>query len=198
MGLRNTATSWGLGAKLFHWVMAIGIIGTSVFVLHVNDSMPWFKSSAPVFIQYIHWHKAIGLVLLLLLILRLFWKWRNPKPQTAELAPLEKRLSLWTHRSLYALMFIVPLSGWIASSAFGSPTKFFGLFTIPGIIEKSKPLVGPAYWAHFGLSWLLLTIVSLHLFAAFWHHDRKKDNVLRAMWFGGKRQETDGGNPPPP
>ncbi len=129
-------------------------------------------------------------------ILRLIWKWRNPRPKTAELAPLEERLSLWTHRSLYALMFIVPMSGWIASSAFGSPTKFFGLFTVPGIIEKSKPLVGPAYWAHFGLSWLLLTIVSLHIFAAFWHHDRKKDNVLRAMWFGRKRGRIDGAGQP--
>lgn len=187
MGLRNTATSWGTGAKLFHWVMAIGIIGASLFVLHVNDSMPWFKSSPLLFITYIHWHKAFGLMLLALLLLRLLWKWRNPRPVTAALTPFEEKAAHWTHRGLYTLMFVVPMTGWIASSAFGSPTKFFGLFVIPGIIGKSKPLVGPAYWAHFGLAWLLLTLVSLHIIAAFWHHHRKGDNVLRAMWFGGKR-----------
>lgn len=188
MALRNTPSTWGTVAKLFHWIMALGIIGASLFVLHVNDSMPWFKSSPAVFITYIHWHKAAGLVLLALAVLRLVWKWANPKPVTADLTPFEKRASAWTHRGLYTLMLVVPLSGWIASSAFGSPTKFFGLFVIPPIIEKSKPLVGPAYWAHFGLAWFLLALVSFHLIAAFWHHDRKKDNVLRAMWFGrGKK-----------
>ena len=187
MAFRNSTDRWGTGAKLFHWIMALGIVGASVFVLHVNDSMPWFKSSPLVFITYIHWHKAFGLILLSLLVLRLLWKWANPKAQTEALTPFEEKAAKWTHTSLYTLMFVVPMTGWIASSAFGSPTKFFGLFVIPGIIEKSKPLVGPAYWAHFGLAWLLLSIVILHVIAAFWHHDRKKDNVLRAMWFGGER-----------
>lgn len=191
MGIRNTSTSWGLGAKLFHWIMALGIIGASIFVLHVNDSMPWFKSSPMIFITYIHWHKSFGLILLSLVILRLLWKWTNPKPKTEELTPFEEKASKWTHRSLYTLMLVVPVTGWIASSAFGSPTKFFGLFVIPGIIEKSKPLVGPFYWLHFGLAWLLLTIVSLHIIAAFYHHDRRKDNVLRAMWFGRKKVDSD-------
>ena len=184
MALHNSPTRWGTGAKLFHWAMAALIIGTSIFVLHVNDSMPWFKSNALFFITYIHWHKAFGLIALALAFGRLFWKLRNPKPVTAALTPLEDKASKATHHSLYALMFIVPLTGWIASSAFGSPTKFFGLFTIPGIIPKTKELVGPFYWIHFGLAWFLLALVSIHIFAAFYHHDRRKDNVLRAMWFG--------------
>lgn len=192
MGWRNSETSWGTGAKLFHWTIAVLIIGTSIFVLHVNDSMSWwFKSSPLFFITYIHWHKALGLIVLALVFGRIAWKLMNPKPVTAELTPLEKRASLWTHHSLYALMVIVPVTGWIASSAFGSPTKFFGLFTIPGIVPKTKALVGPFYWIHFGLAWLLLAIVSLHIVAAFYHHHRRRDNVLRAMWFGlGKAQEV--------
>jgi cytochrome b561 len=190
VAFRNTSKSWGLGAKLFHWIMALGIISASIFVLHVNGSMPWFKSSPLFFITYIHWHKAFGLMLLAILMLRLLWKWSNPKPRTEELTPFEEKASKWTHHSLYTLMFVVPVTGWIASSAFGSPTKFFGLFVIPGIIEKSKPLVGPFYWLHFGLAWLLLAIVSFHIIAAFWHHDRRKDRVLRAMWFGTKKTDT--------
>lgn len=189
MAWRNSEAAWGTGAKLFHWMIALLIIGASIFILHVNDSMPWFKSSAPVFITYVHWHKATGLIILALVSARLIWKLANPKPVTANLTPFEKKASRWTHHSLYALMFIVPITGWIASSAFGSPTKFFGLFTIPGIIPKTKALVGPAYWAHFGMAWLLLAIVSIHIFAAFYHHDRRKDDVLRAMWFGKSRAE---------
>ncbi|WP_439533571.1 cytochrome b [Polymorphobacter sp.] len=184
MSLRNTATRWGTGAKLFHWTMAVLIIGTSLFVLHVNDSMPWFKSSPLFFITYIHWHKALGLLALLLLVGRWLWRRDNVVPVTAPLTPVEHRWSHRVHIGLYGLMLIVPLSGWIASSAFGSGTNVFGLFTIPPIIPKTKPLVGPAYWVHFGLAWGLLALVSAHVFAAFWHHDRRRDNVLRAMWFG--------------
>ena len=186
--MRNTATTWGLGAKLFHWTIAVLIVVSSVFILHVNDSMPWFKSSPLTFITYIHWHKSVGLIVLALVVGRILWRWANPPPVTAPLTPFEHKASAWTHRGLYALMIGVPLTGWLASSAFGSPTKFFGLFVIPGIIAKSKPLVGVAYWAHFSVAWFLLALVSLHVIAAFWHHDRKRDNVLRAMWFGRQRR----------
>lgn len=190
MAWRNSETAWGTGAKLFHWTIALLIIGASIFVLHVNGSMSWWFESSPLFfITYIHWHKAIGLIILALVGARLIWKLANPKPVTAELTPFKKRASKWTHHGLYALMFIVPVTGWIASSAFGSPTRFFGLFTIPGIIPKTKALVGPFYWIHFGLAWFLLALVSLHIFAAFYHHDRRKDNVLRAMWFGKGKTE---------
>lgn len=182
--MRNTPTTWGLGAKLFHWTIAALIIGSAIFILHVNDSMPWFKSTPLLFIKYVHWHKSLGLIALALIIARIGWRILNKPPVTAPLTPFEHRASLWTHRGLYALMVIVPLTGWLASSAFGSPTKFFGLFKIGGLIAKSKPLVGVTYWAHFGAAWLLLAIVSVHVFAAFWHHDRRKDDVLRAMWFG--------------
>lgn len=184
MAMRNSLTTWGTGAKLFHWTMAALIIGASLFILHVNDSMPWFKASPLIYITYIHWHKSVGLIALALAVGRLIWKLRNPRPKTADLTPFEEKASKATHHSLYALIFIVPLTGWIASSAFGSGTKFFGLFTIPGIIPKMKALVGPFYWIHFGLAWFLLALVCIHIFAAFYHHDRRKDNVLRAMWFG--------------
>jgi cytochrome b561 len=191
MGSRNTPTRWGGVSRLLHWSMALLIIGTSIFILHVNDSMPWFKSSAPIFITYVHWHKAVGLLLLVLGVVRILWRRQDPPPKIADLTPLEEKAAKATHHALYALMIIVPLSGWIASSAFGSPTKVFGLFEIPGIIPKSKPLVGPAYWAHFSLAWALLALVSFHIFAAFWHHDRKKDATLVAMLNG-----RDAGNGP--
>ena len=181
MALRNTNTHWGSVTKLLHWTLAALIIGTSIFVLHINDSMPWFKSTPLTFITYIHWHKAVGLIALSLIAFRIAWRLTNTVPKTAPLTDFEHKASHHTHIGLYILMVVVPVSGWIASSAFGSPTKFFGLFTIPGIIPKSKALVGPAYWAHFGAVWLLLAVVSFHIIAAFYHHHRRRDRVLKAM-----------------
>jgi cytochrome b561 len=187
MALRNGPSSWGHVSRFFHWTMAVLIIASSIFVLHVNDSMPWFKSSVPVFLVYLHWHKAVGLLLLAMAVARLLWRRTDPAPKVAVLDAREEKLAKAAHRALYILMIVVPLSGWIASSAFGSVTKVFGLFEIPGIIPKTKPLVGPAYWAHFSLAWALLALVSFHIVAAFWHHDRRRDDTLRAMWSGRRR-----------
>lgn len=188
MAWRNGEAEWGTTAKLFHWTMALLIIGSSIFVLHVNDSTPWFKSTPLIFITYIHWHKALGLIALALVIARLLWRRRGIVPKTAALTPFETVWSHRTHIALYALMLAVPLTGWLASSFFGSPTKFFGLFSVPAITPKWKPGVAIFYWVHFVLAWTILSAVAIHAAAALYHHFHRKDDVLRAMWFGARRK----------
>ena len=185
MALANTATDWGSVSKTLHWTIAALIIFSSVFVLHVNDSTWWFKSSPEVFITYIHWHKALGLIAFALILLRLFWRRRHPVPQTAALTAAEK---LWSHRvhvAIYSLMIAVPVTGWLASSFFGSGTRFWGLFEIPSPLPKWKAGVAIGYWAHFVLAWTLLTLVAGHAGAALYHHFIRKDRTLTAMLPGG-------------
>jgi cytochrome b561 len=182
---RNSDDRWGAVAKAFHWSLALLILGTSLFVLHVNDSTLWFTSSPEIFITYIHWHKALGLIALVLIVARIWWRRRQPVPVTAPLTPFE---TLWSHRvhiGLYALMIVVPVTGWLASSFFGSGTKFWGLFTIPPIVPKSKLGVAIGYWTHFVLAWTLLAIVALHVGAALYHHFVRRDRTLSAMLPGG-------------
>ena len=134
-----------------------------------------------IFITYIHWHKSFGLILLTLVGAAAAVEMGEPQTQvTEELTPFEEKASKWTHRSLYTLMFVVPdVTGWIASSAFGSPTKFFGLFVIPGIVEKSKPLVGPCLLGCISASHgCCLPSSASTSSRAFYHHGRRKDNVL--------------------
>lgn len=184
MQLGNSSDRWGSVSKLLHWTIALLIIGTSIFVLHVNDSTWWFKSSPAIFITYIHWHKTFGLLALLLILVRIWWRRRQPVPVTAPLTPFETLWSHRTHVALYVLMVAVPITGWLSSSFFGSPTKVFDWFVIPPITPKSKTLLPIAYWAHFTLAWTILGVVTAHVGAALYHHFLRKDAVLRAMWFG--------------
>lgn len=181
MLFRNTPSRWGAVSKALHWSIALLIIGTSIFVLHINDSTWWFKSSAPVFVKYIHWHKTFGLLALLLIVLRVGWRRSQPVPETAPLTAWEK---LWSHRvhiALYMLMVAVPVTGWLSSSFFGSHTDVFGWFIIPPIVPESRTLLPAAYWSHFGLAWALIVLVVAHAGAALYHHFVRRDAVLRAM-----------------
>ena len=187
----NSDTRWGALAKALHWIIALLIIGTSIFILHVNDSTWWFKSSPVIFITYIHWHKAAGLIALALILVRLAWRRSQPVPKTAPLTPAEQSWSHRVHMALYALMLIVPLTGWLSSSFFGSGTKFWGLFEIPSPLPKSKTGVAIFYWAHFTLAWSLLVLVTGHAGMALYHHFIRRDAVLRAMLPGGRSEEKE-------
>lgn len=189
MVARNTSTTWGGVAKALHWTIAGLILFTSAFILHVNDSTYWFKSSPAVFITYIHWHKALGIIAFVLIVGRIVWRRCNPVPQTA---PLTLREKMWSHRvhiAIYTLMVAVPVTGFLASSFFGSSTKFWGLFEIPSPLPKWKLGVAVGYWAHFVLAWGLLTLVAGHVAAALYHHFIRKDRTLAAMLPGGSAPE---------
>jgi cytochrome b561 len=191
MPLRNTETEWGSVTKFFHWSLAIIIIGSSAFVLHINDSTPWFKSTAQIFVMNINWHKLLGILALILILARLLWRRKGPVPHAASLTPLERKASAWMHRLLYILMVLVPITGWLSSSAFGSPVRVFGLFNLPLIWPEDRTLLPFFYWSHFGLSWALLTLVVLHIGAALYHHFVRKDDVLRSMLPRLRRRRAD-------
>jgi cytochrome b561 len=78
-------------------------------------------------------------------------------------------------------MVSVPVTGWLASSFFGSSTNVFGLFVIPPLVPKSELGVTIFYWAHFGLVWSFLTLIAFHAGAAMYHHFIRKDRTLAAM-----------------
>jgi len=181
MAWKNTDAAWGGVAKFFHWTIAALIIGSSVFVLHINDGFPWFKSTPQIFILNINWHKLLGILALVFIIARLLWRRRGPVPATAGLTPFEERMSKWAHRSLYVLMILVPIMGWLSSSAFGSPVKIPGVGALPLIWWNDRTLLPFFYWSHYVLAWTLLGLIALHAGAAIYHHFVKKDGVLRGM-----------------
>ncbi|MFN2098486.1 cytochrome b [Altererythrobacter sp. MF3-039] len=181
MALSNTETRWGAVSKWLHWLIALLIIVASLIMWHANDSTYWFKSNVRIFLEWVHWHKALGLIAFALILFRLWWRRRQPVPQTDDLTDFEERWSSRVHWAFYALMIALPITGWLSSSLFGSTVNVFGLFVIPPITPENKELVGPFYWAHFVMAWALTALVVFHIGAALYHHFVKRDRVLKSM-----------------
>ena len=85
------------------------------------------------------------------------------------------------HRTLYVLVFAVPLTGWLMSSALGFQTVWFGVLPIPDVIERSKPVAEALKQVHTSLACLTLAIVAAHAAAALRHHWKMRDDVLAHM-----------------
>jgi cytochrome b561 len=75
----------------------------------------------------------------------------------------------------------MPIVGYIANSAYGAPTPFFGLVELPPIIEKNEALSTPLFAIHRWVGWLLIILVLMHVSAALYHHFIRGDKVLQRM-----------------
>ena len=82
---------------------------------------------------------------------------------------------------LYLLMFAVPLSGWLMSSAKGFQTVWFGVLPIPDLLEKNKELGNLLQTIHMGLNLLFVAVIAGHIGAALKHHFIDRDDILKRM-----------------
>jgi len=177
MALRNTTRRWGAIAQTFHWVI-VALIIVQVTLAEMADDLPNGVRKLTLLAR----HKSVGLTILGLVILRLAWRWLNehpPLPQT--LKRYEQALARFTHVALYVLLFLVPLTGWMFSSARGFPVSWFGFFQLPDLVPKSRPLYDTLMMVHHTLAWTLVGVAVLHAAAALKHHFWHKDDVLRRM-----------------
>jgi len=178
MNWRNTNDSYGLIAKLFHWALAVLIIGLIAFGMYLGNA----KISVSQLYLY-GWHKALGLLAFTFISLRVLWRIRSHKPAPLDPGNWQAKLAHSIHRILYFLMVLMPLSGWIASSASGFPMSFFGLFPLPAIAPTSEPLEEFFFAVHGIAGKLLVLSLLLHLGGALQRHFVKRDGTMRRMWF---------------
>jgi cytochrome b561 len=164
-------------AKGLHWLMAILILGLLALGLYMSD-LPL----SPQKLQLYSWHKWAGVTAFLLVWLRLVWRVTHRPPALPEtLSPLMRLAAHGGHAALYGLMIVIPLSGWLMSSAKGFQTVWFGVWPIPDLIGKDKELGDILKEAHEALNWLLMLTLAGHVGAALWHHWVLKDDTLRRM-----------------
>jgi len=118
----------------------------------------------------------------MLAILRLLWRLWNPPPELPSgMKPIERVLARATHIAFYVLLFAMPITGWLMSSAKNYSVSWFGLFTWPNLIGKNEAAFDLLHSTHEILSDVLFAVAVLHILAALKHHFWNKDNVLLRM-----------------
>lgn len=164
-------------AKAFHWIMAILIGGLLVLGLYMQD-LPL----SPQKLELYSWHKWFGVTVFVLVWFRLAWRRSHRPPDLSEsLSPRLRYAAHVGHTLLYVLMILIPLSGWLMSSAKGFQTVWFGLVPIPDLIGKSRALGDLLQQLHKALNIILMLTLTGHILAAMWHHFVLKDDTLRRM-----------------
>ena len=137
---------------------------------------------SPQKLRYISWHKWIGVTVFMLVVMRLAWRLYRPVPPfPASMHAFQRHAATAVHWLLYVLLIVIPLTGWLYSSAAGVPTVWLGLVQLPDLLEKDKSLADALREVHVSLNWMLLVLVVGHAAFALKHHFIDRDEVLARM-----------------
>jgi cytochrome b561 len=178
--LENREDRYGAIAILFHWSIALLVIGQAVLGLYMV-TLPdvGFNTKKVTLVLY---HKELGLLALVLLATRLAWRVTQILPQlVAHLPDWQKIAARFVHLSLYALLFALPMTGCLMSSAAGIPVSFFGLGMLPDFVPRDDDLFQQYMAIHKWLGYVLMLFILVHAGAALRHHFALKDDTLRRM-----------------
>lgn len=168
---------YGNTAILFHWLLAVLIIGTWCFGVYMTE-LPF----SPMRVKQFNWHKWAGVTILGLSALRLLWRLGHPPPALpSHMSTRQQSLSKITHVALYALFFATPLAGWAYSSAAGFQVVLYGVLPLPDWVPVSKDLADTLKGVHKLFSFSLAALVILHIAAALKHQFIDHDSLLRRM-----------------
>lgn len=177
--MRETAPTYGTLHRALHWTTALLIAG----LLPVG----WYM----VDLDFSDWkltvytlHESVGVIVFSLTGVRLIWRLLRPVEPEAGLSRLERTVSRAVHLALYGLMFAIPLTGWIGTSAFGFPVQWMFLFTIPSPVAKDDAFGRLVLDAHGWLALGFAALVALHIAGVLYHALLKKDRVLARMLRG--------------
>ena len=177
MPLKNTHARWGSVSTSLHWLI-VALILTMAWLGLTMGGLPNGPDKAATYAL----HKSIGITILALVIVRLLWRVYAGAPAPVAGTPrLHTRAAALAHAGLYALLFAMPVSGWVVNSSAGYPLQWFALVNLPAIAGRDQDLLEFAKDLHEWLFWALVTLSALHAAAAFYHHLFVRDATLVRM-----------------
>jgi cytochrome b561 len=175
---RNTEERWGSVSIGLHWTVAglvlLVQVPAGIAMLRVDPGM----LQDTLFTL----HKNVGLIVLALAVFRLGWRLANPVPALPDDLPgLQARLARLTHVLLYALLFLLPISGFLFTAFGGFPVPLLLLVDIGKLVPASEPQAEVWKAIHHWAQWALYLVVTLHVLGALQHALIRRDGVFQRM-----------------
>ena len=173
---QQTMRGYSFPARLFHWITAVLVLfQIPAGLISVNFELDTLYNL----------HKSTGVLILLVVVGR--WLWRlthEPPPLAADIPKLQQRATHFMHWTLYVLLIVQPLVGWIGTSAYPAPIPIYGLFEMPHIWWEDRALSERLFVVHLWIGIVMAVLLVGHIGAALYHYFVRKDQVLQRMLRG--------------
>jgi cytochrome b561 len=175
--LCNSPKRYGLIGQSLHWITVAGLVASYFLAEAAEDQEPGNLMAL---------HRSVGIAILALAVLRLVWRILDRMPSIPAMPAWQRAVARGTHAIFYVLLFALPVTGWMVSSAEGDPIVIFGLFELPPVGAGTNE--DTLEDLHETLFNVLLGFAVLHVVGALKHHFWDRDGTLRSMLPGGASQ----------
>jgi cytochrome b561 len=128
-------------------------------------------------------HKGLGPIVLVVVVIRLVWRFFNPPPPLPASVPdIQRRISAVVHVGLYVFLIVMAISGYVRVIAGGFPIELLNAIGVPPLLAKNEPLAETAKAIHAAAKFGLVGLIAVHVAAAVFHAIVKRDGVFSRMW----------------
>jgi cytochrome b561 len=185
----ETTTAYDPLLRRIHWITAVLFIAAMLIGFYCGLQQPGTSPRS----ELLEVHKSLGATLFFLAILRLMVRAATTAPgEASSLGPslsgrwvrFAARLNHW---ALYFILFAMPITGYLFSSAGGYSLKYFWSFSWPRLVAGNQAVARIGETSHDLLAWFVYAVVALHIAATVWHVVVKKDETLSRMWPGARK-----------
>lgn len=174
----HSPANYDLFSILLHWVIAVltlGLFVSGLWMVDLGYYDDWYYR-AP------WWHKSVGVVVVLLVLLRGIWSRLRQAPPTLHTQPAWQRGAA---RSVHMLMnlaiILLGISGYLIVTAKGAALSVFDWLRIPALFNDKGHWVDTAGAIHLWLGYLIIALAAVHALAALKHHFIDRDETLTRM-----------------
>ena len=176
----NTTAGYHPVSRALHWAVA-GMVVLQFVLARLAENAEQTDSTLRQLALLAN-HKSVGITILVLVVVRLLWRRKAPPPALPPTMDrwqvLASRISHWT---LYGLLLLLPISGWLMSSASAYSVSWFNLLQLPDLVQPNDALEETLERIHETLAVTLLIVAGIHVLAAVKHAVIDKDGVLSGM-----------------
>jgi cytochrome b561 len=179
----NSTERFGVVSLALHWVMAallFALFALGLYMTGLDYTDAWYRAAPEL-------HKSFGMLFFVLAVVRLLWRLGTVTPSLVPMPRWESIAALEVHRLFYILLFFIPISGYLISTADGRGIEFFGLFEVPALISGIDTQEDVAGAVHLYLGFFVMGLAGLHTLAALKHHFIDKDATLKRIFGSDKK-----------
>ncbi len=164
MAFANSSERYGTITKALHWsvflLFVYQYLGANLMTRIGRDGRFLGMGQNTLY----DWHKSIGLVILALMVLRVIWRNSSGLPDWSPLlTESERRLSHRLEMMVYAMLFAMPISGYLFVMAGNYGVKLFGSWPLPNPIGKVPALATLSWILHVLFAYVAVVFIAWHV-----------------------------------
>ena len=172
--LRYTAT-----ARWLHWLTAVLLF----VVIPIGIWIRFFEPANEAFkLRLYNIHESLGVIVFVLVLIRLWHRFRHPPPPLPAGTPAAIHMAARvSHITLYVLLVLMPITGFLATNSWGFPLSVFGVLPLPSPVGKDEDLAKILSLLHLCGAITLVLLIGAHLMGVIYHTFIRRDGLLKRM-----------------